>query len=54
MNKQPAFDPERLFFLDETNANTRMHRPYGRGPIGERVPDTNGTDFVLSSWPTKR
>jgi transposase len=40
MNKQPTFDPLRLFFLDETNANTRMHRPYGRGPIGERVPDT--------------
>ena len=40
MSKQPAFDPLRLFFLDETNANTRMHRPYGRGPIGERVLDT--------------
>jgi hypothetical protein len=39
MNKQPTFDPSRLFFLDETNANTRMHRSYGRGPIGERVPD---------------
>jgi transposase len=33
-------DPQRLFFLDETNANTRMHRLYGRGPIGERVPDS--------------
>ena len=29
-----------MFFLDETNANTRMHRLYGRGPIGERVLDT--------------
>jgi transposase len=40
MSKQSTFDPTRLFFLDETNANTRMHRPYGRGPIGERVPDS--------------
>jgi hypothetical protein len=40
MNRQPAFDPQRLFFLDETNVNTRMHRLYGRGPIGERVLDS--------------
>jgi transposase len=40
LKKQPTLDPRRLFFLDETNANTRMHRLYGRGPIGERVLDT--------------
>ena len=40
MTKQPTFDSARLFFLDETNVNTRLHRLYGRGPIGERVDDT--------------
>jgi transposase len=40
LNRQPTFDPQRLFFLDETNVNTRMHRLYGRGPIGERVLDS--------------
>jgi DDE superfamily endonuclease len=40
MNRQPTFEPQRLFFLDETNVNTRMHRLYGRGPMGERVVDS--------------
>jgi transposase len=40
LNKQPTFEPQRLFFLDETNVNTRMHRLYGRGPMGERVVDS--------------
>lgn len=39
-NRQPEFDGMRLFFLDETNVNTQMHRSYGRGPIGERVEET--------------
>ena len=30
-------DPQRLVFVDETSANTSMHRTYGRGPVGERV-----------------
>jgi hypothetical protein len=40
LDRQPEFDTTRLFFLDETNANTRLHRSYGRGPIGERVEET--------------
>jgi transposase len=40
VERQPEFDSTRLFFLDETNANTQMHRSYGRGPIGERVEET--------------
>jgi transposase len=32
-------DPERLIFLDESNAKTTMTRRYGRAPRGERVVD---------------
>jgi transposase len=32
-----GIDPQRLVFVDETSANTSMHRTYGRGPVGERV-----------------
>jgi len=39
LKKQPTFLGKRLFFLDETNVSTRLHREYGRGPIGERVLD---------------
>jgi len=34
---QPALDPAKLVFVDETGAATDMARLYGRGPIGERV-----------------
>jgi transposase len=34
---QPALDPERLVFLDETWASTNMARRYGRCPRGERL-----------------
>ena len=34
--RQPDLDPERLVFLDETAATTRMARRYGRAPRGER------------------
>jgi transposase len=34
---QPAWDPERLVFLDETWAATNMARRYGRAPVGERL-----------------
>jgi transposase len=34
---QPALDPAKLVFVDETGAATDMARVYGRGPIGERV-----------------
>jgi transposase len=32
-------DPDRLVFLDESNAKTTMTRRYGRAPRGERVVD---------------
>jgi transposase len=34
---QPALDPERLVFVDETWASTNMTRRYGRAPVGERL-----------------
>ena len=33
---QDALDPDRLVFLDETAANTKMARRYGRAPRGRR------------------
>jgi transposase len=36
---QPAFDPDRFVFLDETGASTRMTRLYGWGPRCQRVVD---------------
>jgi transposase len=34
---QPALDPDRLVFVDETWASTNMTRAYGRCPVGERL-----------------
>jgi len=34
---QPALDPERLVFVDETWASTNMARTHGRCPRGERL-----------------
>jgi transposase len=34
---QPALDPEKLVFVDETWASTALHRRYGRAPVGERL-----------------
>lgn len=34
---QPFIDPERLVFIDETGANTKMTRLYGRAPRGHPV-----------------
>ncbi len=34
---QPALDPARLVFVDETWASTAMTRRYGRAPVGERL-----------------
>ncbi|WP_156467839.1 MULTISPECIES: IS630 family transposase [unclassified Methylobacterium] len=34
--RQPDLDPDRLVFLDETAATTKMARRYGRAPRGER------------------
>ncbi|MBM3492554.1 MAG: transposase [Alphaproteobacteria bacterium] len=33
---QPDLEPERLVFIDETGASTKMARRYGRSPRGER------------------
>ena len=35
--EQPAWDPRRLVFLDETWASTAMTRRYGRCPRGQRL-----------------
>lgn len=37
--RMPGLDPTKLVFLDETGANTKMTRRYGRAPRGERVID---------------
>ncbi len=34
---QPDLDPDRLVFVDETWASTRMARTHGRAPRGERL-----------------
>jgi transposase len=33
---QPGLDPERLVFIDETGASTKMARLHGRSPRGQR------------------
>lgn len=38
--KQAGLSTERLVFIDETGTHIGMTRRYGRGPKGERVPDT--------------
>lgn len=35
--KQPDLEPERLIFIDETGASTKMARLRGRSPKGERL-----------------
>lgn len=37
--RMPGLDPARLVFIDETGADTKMTRRYGRGPRGGRVAD---------------
>lgn len=34
---QPELDPQRLVFIDETGASTKMARRHGRAPRGERL-----------------
>lgn len=34
---QAKLDPQKLVFMDETGANTKMTRAYGRCPIGQRL-----------------
>jgi transposase len=35
--RMPGLDPKKLVFIDETGANTKMTRRYGRAPAGQRV-----------------
>ena len=37
--RMPGLDPKKLVFIDETGANTKMTRRYGRAPRGERLVD---------------
>ena len=37
--RMPGLDATKVVFLDETGANTKMTRRYGRAPRGERVVD---------------
>ena len=37
--EQPALDPARLVFIDESGFTTNMTRKYGRAPVGERLVD---------------
>ena len=39
LREQGMFDPARLVFIDETSANTKMVRLYGRCPRGQRLVD---------------
>ena len=34
---QASLDPQRLIFVDETGASTKMVRAYGRCPVGQRL-----------------
>jgi transposase len=38
-DRMPGLDPDKLVFVDETGANTKMTRRYGRCPRGERLVD---------------
>ena len=52
---QPDLDPERLVFIDETWASTKMARTHGRARRGERlraaVPYAHGKTTTLGSSP---
>ena len=37
MREQGMFDPAKLVFIDENCTHTKMVRPYGRSPRGERL-----------------
>src|ERR1700677_5049944 len=44
---QLELDPTRIVFIDETAANTKMARLYGRAPRGERCRDAEiGDDHI--------
>jgi transposase len=37
--RMPGLDPKKLVFIDETGANTKMTRRYGRAPRSQRLVD---------------
>jgi transposase len=37
--RMPGLDPRKLVFIDETGANTKLTRRYGRAPRGQRLID---------------
>jgi hypothetical protein len=37
LSKQPALNPQRLVFVDETRIKTNLARLYGRAPRGQRA-----------------
>jgi transposase len=37
VERMPGLDPAKLVFIDETGANTKLTRRYGRAPVGQRV-----------------
>jgi transposase len=37
--RMPGLDPKKLVFIDETGANTKLTRRYGRAPRGQRLVD---------------
>jgi hypothetical protein len=48
IREQGLLDPARLVFIDETAATTKMVRPKGWSPHGERlIGDVRTADFVL-------
>jgi transposase len=48
MESQPALDPEKLVFIDETWASTNMARRHGRAACGERL----GAAVPYGHWKT--
>jgi transposase len=55
---QPDLDPERLIFIDETSASTKMARLYGRAQRGQRcraaVPHGHSRTFTVSDKRSQR
>ena len=53
MREQGLFDPARLVFIDETSANTKMVRLYGRCARGERLVDLEPHGHWKSKHPVR-
>ena len=46
---QLVFNPKRLIFIDETGANTKMARRFGRAQRGERLIDAKLKQLLRSA-----